>query len=30
MDTTTTHWHGLHVAPMNDGSPHNPILSGDN
>jgi bilirubin oxidase len=25
-DTTTTHWHGLHVAPMNDGSPHNPIL----
>lgn len=28
MDTTTTHWHGLHVAPMNDGSPHNPILSG--
>ncbi len=28
MDTTTTHWHGLHVAPINDGSPHNPILSG--
>ncbi len=28
-DTTTTHWHGLHVAPMNDGSPHNPILSGN-
>jgi blue copper oxidase len=28
-DTTTTHWHGLHVAPMNDGSPHNPILAGD-
>ncbi len=27
-DTTTTHWHGLHVAPTNDGSPHNPILSG--
>lgn len=27
-DTTTTHWHGLHVAPMNDGSPHNPIMSG--
>jgi len=25
-DTTTTHWHGLHVASMNDGSPHNPIL----
>ncbi len=29
MDTTTTHWHGLHVAPMNDGSPHNPIMSGN-
>ncbi|MBK9450817.1 MAG: multicopper oxidase domain-containing protein [Bacteroidetes bacterium] len=28
-DTTTTHWHGLHVAPMNDGSPHNPIMAGD-
>lgn len=28
-DTTTTHWHGLHVAPMNDGSPHNPIMSGN-
>jgi bilirubin oxidase len=28
MDTTTTHWHGLHVAPMNDGSPHNPIMAG--
>ena len=28
MDTTTTHWHGLHVAPMNDGSPHNPIMTG--
>lgn len=26
-DTTTTHWHGLHVAPLNDGSPHNPILA---
>ncbi|HQF27307.1 MAG TPA: multicopper oxidase domain-containing protein [Flavobacterium alvei] len=25
-DTTTTHWHGLHVAPSNDGSPHSPIL----
>jgi len=25
---TTTHWHGLHVAPMNDGSPHNPIAIG--
>ncbi len=28
LDTTTTHWHGLHVAPNNDGSPHNPIMSG--
>ncbi len=27
-DTTTTHWHGLHVAPMNDGSPHTPIMAG--
>lgn len=27
-DTTTTHWHGLHVAPMNDGSPHTPIMPG--
>ncbi|MEY2829673.1 MAG: hypothetical protein RIQ33_1531 [Bacteroidota bacterium] len=27
-DTTTTHWHGLHVAPVNDGSPHNVILHG--
>jgi len=27
-DTTTTHWHGLHVAPINDGSPHNPIMAG--
>jgi bilirubin oxidase len=25
-DSTTVHWHGLHVAPMNDGSPHSPIL----
>ena len=29
MDTTTTHWHGLHIAPMNDGSPHNPIMAGN-
>ncbi|MDQ3141442.1 MAG: multicopper oxidase domain-containing protein [Bacteroidota bacterium] len=28
-DTTTTHWHGLHVAPINDGSPHNPIMAGN-
>lgn len=26
-DTTTTHWHGLHVAAMNDGSPHTPIMA---
>lgn len=26
-DTTTTHWHGLHVAPANDGSPHNLIMA---
>jgi blue copper oxidase len=25
-DTTTVHWHGLHVAPTNDGGPHSPIL----
>ncbi len=28
-DTTTTHWHGLHVAAKNDGSPHTPILAGE-
>jgi len=27
-DTTTTHWQGLHVAAIKDGSPHNPIVSG--
>lgn len=27
-EPTSTHWHGLHVAPSNDGSPHNPILPG--
>lgn len=26
MDTTTIHWHGLHVAPENDGGPHTYIL----
>jgi blue copper oxidase len=26
--TTTVHWHGLHVAPADDGSPHTPILPG--
>jgi len=25
-DTTTTHWHGLHVHPMHDGGPHSLIL----
>lgn len=25
-DTTTIHWHGLHVAPENDGGPHSVIL----
>ena len=28
-DTTTIHWHGLHVSPENDGGPHTYILSGD-
>jgi len=27
-DTTTVHWHGLHVAASNDGGPHTPILPG--
>lgn len=26
MDTTTIHWHGMHVAPENDGGPHTYIL----
>lgn len=25
---TTMHWHGLHVAPMNDGGPHQSITAG--
>lgn len=25
-DLTTTHWHGLHVSPENDGGPHSLIL----
>lgn len=29
MDTTTIHWHGMHVNPMNDGGPHNVIAPGD-
>lgn len=28
-DTTTTHWHGLHVAPHNDGGPHTMIMDGE-
>lgn len=28
MDTSTIHWHGLHVAPENDGGPHTVILPG--
>lgn len=28
MDTTTIHWHGLHVAPENDGGPHSIIYPG--
>ena len=28
-EQTTTHLHGLHVAPHNDGSPHNPIAVGE-
>jgi bilirubin oxidase len=28
-DTTTMHWHGLHVAPEKDGSPWSPIKAGD-
>lgn len=28
MDTTTIHWHGMHVAPENDGGPHTYILPG--
>jgi blue copper oxidase len=27
-DTTTMHWHGLHVAPQNDGGPFSTILDG--
>lgn len=28
-DTTTIHWHGMHVAPINDGGPHSIILPGN-
>ncbi len=27
-DTTTLHWHGLHIAAKNDGGPHTQILNG--
>ena len=27
-DTTTLHWHGLHVASKNDGGPHTQIFNG--
>ena len=27
-DTTTIHWHGMHVAPVNDGGPHSVIPPG--
>lgn len=26
-DTTSAHWHGLHVSPANDGGPHTMIMS---
>jgi len=28
-DTTTIHWHGMHVSAENDGGPHTYILDGD-
>jgi blue copper oxidase len=27
-DTTTMHWHGLHIAPKNDGGPFSMIMNG--
>lgn len=27
-ESTSVHWHGMHVAAMNDGGPHTPILNG--
>ncbi len=27
-DTTTLHWHGMHVSAANDGGPHTPIAPG--
>lgn len=29
-DTTNVHWHGLHVASVNDGGPHTMIMDGMN
>lgn len=26
MDTTTIHWHGIHLPPIMDGGPHQPIF----
>ena len=28
-DTTTVHWHGIHLPAMWDGGPHTPILKGE-
>lgn len=28
-DTTTIHWHGMHVSAINDGGPHTMIMDGD-
>ncbi len=28
-ETTTMHWHGMHVAPEDDGGPHTAILAGE-
>ncbi len=28
MDTTTLHWHGMHVSPKNDGGPHTTVAPG--
>lgn len=27
-DSTAIHWHGLHVAAVNDGGPHTPVIPG--
>ena len=29
MDTTTMHWHGMHVSPAHDGGPHSKIPPGE-